>query len=117
MKKVNKILILLILIGIFIIITLSRYVASESDISRKLGEIWSGSQISTYNYRVISKNFEHYVSILKEKNYEEAYKYLPYEYKQYKDFDNYIKDMEKIDYNDFQVINIIKRTENMYSIY
>ena len=106
MKKIAKILIILIIIGLLINITLSRYVEEKSDISRKIGSIWSGGPISTYNYYTISKNFEYYISFLKNEDYESAYKFLPYEYRQYKNYDNYVEDARKINYTKFQVKEI-----------
>ena len=116
MKKLPKILIILIITGIVLNILLSRYIERESDISRKLGPIWNGGQVSMYNYRAISKNFEYYIYHLKNKDYEKAYNLVGYGYKLYKDFETYVEDVEKVNYEELQITNVIQRTKYMYSI-
>lgn len=115
-KKLPKILIILILVAIALNIMLSRYIKEESDISRKLGPKWNGGQVSIYNYRAITKNFNYYINHLKNKDYKSAYKLVGYEYKTYKDFETYISEMEKISFEDLQITSVIQRTKYMYSI-
>lgn len=115
-KKLPKILIILILVAIVLNIMLSRYIKEESDISRKLGPTWNGGQVSIYNYRAITKNFDYYINHLKNKDYESAYKLVGHEYKTYKDFETFVKDVKNINYEDLQIINVIQRTKYMYSI-
>ena len=116
MKKIIKVLIFLILICIVLNITLSRYVEEKSDISRRLGNVWTGAQISTYNYAAISKNFELYKNCILKEDYENAYKFLSYEYKKYKSIEEYINAIQDIHINEFEISKIIRRTEKMYSI-
>ena len=115
-KKLPKILIVLILAGIALNIMLTRYIKEESDISSKLGQKWNGGQVSLYNYRAITKNFEYYINYLKNKDYKSAYKLVGHEYKTYKDLENFSQEMAKIEYEDLQIVSVIQRTKNMYSI-
>ena len=116
MKKLKKFLIILIMVGIFLIITLSRYIEHEEDISRKIGNIWNGNQISTYNYAAIARNFEYFTSFLEKEDFETAYKFTPYEYKMYKSFDEFYKIVENINFENIQITNIKRRTERVYSV-
>ena len=116
MKKIIKVLLLLILICIIASLILSRYIEEKSDISRKLGNVWSGGEISTYNYATILKNFEYYLKILEKEEYKIAYKLAPYEYERYKLYDDFVEDAKKINYSEVQILEILKRTEKMYSI-
>ena len=88
MKKTIKVLIVLICVGIFINITLSRYIAENSDISRLIGSEYQGGKISTVNYARISRNFNYYLECLKNGKYETAYKMLFYNYRLYKDYES-----------------------------
>lgn len=117
MKKLGKILIVLIIIGIFLNIAISRYIVEKNNISRKLGQVTTGGSISTVNYVNICKNMEFYLTILRNKNYEDAYKVLPYFYTEYKSFSDYVKENEIIDYNKVFIKNVMQRAQNLYSIY
>lgn len=117
MKKIIKVLMVLLVIAILIAITLSRYVEERLNISREIGTIWNGGPISTTNYVTIIKNFEKYIALLNEKNYEEAYKMTFYEYAKFKDYESYCSEMNNKDYSDVYVKNIIRRTIYVYSIF
>ena len=116
MKKIAKILIVLICIGIFLNITLSRYVEESSDISGKLGSKYTGGVISTVNYARISQNFEFYLSLLKAEDYEGAYKVLPYNYTSYKTYEDFCGEVKGINYESATIKSITKKTANLYSL-
>ena len=90
MKKIIKILLSLILILAFLNITLSRYSDEMSDISRRLGNKITGGTISARDYARISELYKKYIEALKIKDYETAYNFLSYEYKQYKDYESFL---------------------------
>ncbi len=116
MKKIFKILLCLICIGIFIIITFSRYADEKSDISRKIGNKVSGGTISTIEHARISRVHEEYINMLKLGDYETAYNLFSYNYKQFKDYKTFITDVSKLNLEEIAIEEIIKRTENMYSV-
>lgn len=117
MKKILKVLIVLLAIAILVLLAVSRYVDEKSDISRNIGGIWNGGPISTADYATITRSFEKYITMLNEKNYEDAYKMLFYEYKSYKDYETYYKEIIGKDYTAVYIEDIIRRTTYVYSIF
>ena len=116
MKKIVKILLTLIIIGIFLNITLSRYVEEKSDVSRRIGDKLNGGTMSTSEYAKILEVYEEYTNNLKSGDYEKAYSFLSYEYKQYKTYEDFLKEIKDLNYENIKIEEIIKRTEKMYSV-
>ena len=102
MKKILKVLIVLLLIAILVLLAVSR---------------WNGGPISTADYATITRSFEKYIALLNEKNYEDAYEILFYEYKSYKDYEAYYKEISSKNYTDVYIKDIIRRTTYVYSIF
>ena len=116
MKKIIKILLILICIGIFILVTLTRYVEKEFDVSSRFGKVLSGGVMSTKEYAMINDAYTIYIDNLKSGDFEKAYTFLSYEYKQYKTLDDFlIENLEK-DFSSINVSQIIKRTDRLYSV-
>lgn len=116
MRKITKTLIILILIGLFIIVSFSKYAEEKNDISNKIGNVWTGGQISTVNHATISRAFNKYLEYLKNEQYEEAYRMLSYDYTVYKDYETFLNEIKGVNYENARIEDIIRRTDFVYSI-
>lgn len=115
-KKIIKILFSLICIGIAFNILFSRYVEEKSDISRKIGNEVSANTMTTREYVNVTEAYGKYMDYIKSGNIEEVYNLFLYDYKQHKDYETYFKEISMRNYNDAEISEVIKRTNNMYSI-
>lgn len=115
-KKIIKILFSLICVGIAFNILLSRYVEQRLDISRKIGNKVSANTMTTREHVNVTEAYGKYMNYIVSGDIEEAYDFFLYDYKQHKDYETYLKEISIHNYDDMEVEQVIKRTDNMYSI-
>lgn len=116
MKKIIKILLTLICIGIFAYITLSGYVDEKTDVSRRVGNKINGGTMSTTEYAAVSEAYGIYMDYLKSGDYATAYSFLSYEYKQYKTIEEFLNEIKEIKIDNVEVKEIRKMTDKLYSV-
>lgn len=116
MKKIIKTLIIFIIISIFIFITLSMYIAEKMDVSQKIGGKLYGGIISTAEFSKISNVYNKYIEMINNGEFQEAYGVLSYEYKNYRDYEYFLKNVVTQNLNLFRITQINKITEYAYLI-
>lgn len=116
-KKVSKTLISLMIILIVVLVTFLNYAEQKEDVSQKIGNKIYGGTISTIDFAKIVKVYNTYNEMLKNGEYQEAYNALSYEYMQYKDYENFLKDIKnnEITIAD-EILDIRQLTAYMYMI-
>ncbi len=116
MKKSLKLFLIIDIILLVVVITLPRYVSQKADVSRKLGEAWSGGTISVNEYRMLTKLMTEYLEAVKSGSPEEAYRFLSGYYKKYQDFDTYSAKILSYQGVEYWIEDVIPVTKNLYEI-
>lgn len=116
-KKVERALILLIVILAIVLVTFSNYAKQKGDVSKKIGNKIYGGTISTIDFAKVTKVYNTYITMLKNGEYQNAYDSLSYEYTEFKDYGSFLKDIKNGDIKlDGKISEIRQLTEYMYMI-
>ncbi len=115
-KKIFRILLTLIFIMGILIFIINKYVIADIPISERIGTATGTSitlQESTY---VKAYSTTKYFSLLKQNNYESAYKMLTDEYKAYMPYDKYLENIKNFDCNNQGVKSVKQISQYGYIV-
>lgn len=116
-KKVERALILLIVILAIVLVTFSNYAKQKGDVSKKIGNKIYGGAISTIDFAKVTKVYNTYIAMLKNGEYQNAYDSLSYEYTKFKDYGSFLEDIKNEEIKQEGKISEIRQlTEYMYMI-